>query len=396
MRALRVCVVSTIALGLGAAGIFACATDEGAAPVTEPTPPAVIPVPEAGPDQEAAAPDGGCSDDAGCITTTDCTKVDLCAADFPVARSVALNAVWGSGPNDVWAVGTRGTILHGDGSKLVPVPSGSNEVFFAVWGTGAQDVWVMNGTAPLRSKGFAGGTATFEEVRGSSWNPELVSTGRLWAGVSATPNGVWIGGEASSRFSDSFGNSSSFWRLGSDADGGAIWNGTKACSDMQPCTPAVRAFWGASGGTLRAVGMKGQAFRLDDADAGHWAYENPQTNADLEAMWGSSATDVWAVGQNGTLRHATGAAGAWTVVASPTGEDLHGVWGSGPSDVWAVGDAGTVLHFDGKAWTRATIGLRPGDVPTRLLGVWGSGPDDVWVVGEGIVLHRTAASRRLP
>src|SRR5215813_14620495 len=35
----------------------------------------------------------------------------------------------------------------------------------------------------------------------------------------------------------------------------------------------------------------------------------------------------------------------------PQGNPLDGVRGSGASDVWAVGEAGTILHFDGSAWT---------------------------------------------
>lgn len=394
MSALRFAVCSTIALALGTAGVFACATNDEGGPPAEVQPPATIPPPDAAADPDAA--DGGCSDDAGCVVTSDCSTVEVCATPFPVSRSIGLNAIWGSGPNDVWTVGTRGTILHGDGTTFAPIPSGTAEVFFAVWGTGKGDVWAINGSSPVHSRGFANGTAVFEPVLGSSWNPKFASMGRLWTGYSVTADGVWIGGEASSRFSDTYGNSSSLWRLGTDADAGAIWNRAAACSTSQPCTPQVRAFWGSSDATLLAVGMNGQAFRLDDADAGHWAYENPQTNADLEGIWGSGANDVWAVGQNGTIRHASGPAGTWSIVASPTTNDLHAIWGSGPNDVWAVGDAGTVLHFDGKAWARATIGLAPGDVPTRLLGVWGSGPDDVWIVGEGLLLHRTAASRRHP
>src|SRR5258708_39760010 len=35
----------------------------------------------------------------------------------------------------------------------------------------------------------------------------------------------------------------------------------------------------------------------------------------------------------------------------PQGNSLFGVWGSGASDVWAVGAGGTSLHWTGSAWT---------------------------------------------
>jgi hypothetical protein len=60
----------------------------------------------------------------------------------------ALFGVWGSGPNDVWAVGSKGTIVHWDGSTWSPSPSGTTEQLFDVWGSGPNDVWVIgrNGT----------------------------------------------------------------------------------------------------------------------------------------------------------------------------------------------------------------------------------------------------------
>jgi photosystem II stability/assembly factor-like uncharacterized protein len=394
MRTLRFALVSSLAFGLVASGVFACATQNDAAPPDETPETSVIPTPDAAVDagQDAAA-EGGCAETAGCVETTDCTAVDFCSSSFPVTRTIALNAIWGSSASDVWAVGARGTVLHGDGTTFTPITSGTTDTFFAVWGSGPNDVWAIDGTSPLHSTGFANGTATFDPVLGSSWNPDFVSMGRLWTGYGTSQTGVWIGGEATRRFDDFDFNSASIWRLGTDEDAGAIWNAAPACSIDQPCVPAVRAFWGLGGAASVAVGMTGQAFHLDDADAGHWAYENPRTGENLEALWGSSESDLWAVGANGTIRRRTSAAGAWSEVTSPTTNDLHSLWGSAANDVWAVGDKGTMLHFDGTTWKQASIGLLPGDVPTRLLGVWGSGPNDVWVVGEGLILHRTATSR---
>jgi photosystem II stability/assembly factor-like uncharacterized protein len=65
---------------------------------------------------------------------------------------------------------------------------------------------------------------------------------------------------------------------------------------------------------------------------------------------------------------------------------LNGLWGSSTSDVYAVGDAGTILHsIDGGAnWKYET-----GGVTTNLNGVWGSAANDVFAVGDaGVILHR--------
>jgi hypothetical protein len=55
----------------------------------------------------------------------------------------------------------------------------------------------------------------------------------------------------------------------------------------------------------------------------------------------------------------------------PQGNWLGAIWGSGASDVWAVGGLGTILHWDGSAWTSVSSGTTNG-----LSGVWGSGASD--------------------
>ena len=65
---------------------------------------------------------------------------------------------------------------------------------------------------------------------------------------------------------------------------------------------------------------------------------------------------------------------------------LNAVWGSGASDVWAVGSQGVILHYNGTAW--AADGKSGTVTQNSLLGVWGSGPQDVWASGGGgTILH---------
>src|SRR6185503_18445022 len=70
---------------------------------------------------------------------------------------------------------------------------------------------------------------------------------------------------------------------------------------------------------------------------------------------------------------------------------LYGVWGSSASDVYAVGHATDtsgnqvplVYHNDGTAWTEASPSLPAGWSGAHLYGVWGSSAADVYAVGEG-------------
>jgi hypothetical protein len=58
---------------------------------------------------------------------------------------------------------------------------------------------------------------------------------------------------------------------------------------------------------------------------------------------------------------------------------LTKVWGTSKSDVWAVGSGGTVIHWDGTAWTPSAIPPNPAEVRNTFFAVGGTGPDDVWV-----------------
>jgi hypothetical protein len=58
----------------------------------------------------------------------------------------SLSGVWGSGENDVWAVGSGGAIFHYNGlawSFIDPPVSTDEPELFGVWGSGPNDVWAV-------------------------------------------------------------------------------------------------------------------------------------------------------------------------------------------------------------------------------------------------------------
>ena len=95
----------------------------------------------------------------------------------------------------------------------------------------------------------------------------------------------------------------------------------------------------------------------------------------FNAMWGISANDVWAVGDQGVAAHLTGQ--GWLNTPTGTTNELRDVWASGPRDVWAVGDDATILRMTGTAWTW----VRP-PVRRHFISVRGCGANDVWVLGQ--------------
>jgi hypothetical protein len=45
----------------------------------------------------------------------------------------------------------------------------------------------------------------------------------------------------------------------------------------------------------------------------------------------------------------------WSPMTSGTTQTLRGIWGSSGSDVFAVGNSGTILHYDGTVTTTSTV-----------------------------------------
>ena len=165
-------------------------------------------------------------------------------------------------------------------------------------------------------------------------------------------------------------------------DFSAVWGSTS--SDV----------WAVGGGILHWDGVGWWPSPLPTKDSGRPAPTY------LDGVWGSGSKDVWAVGYGGPLETRT--EGGWAC-CTPTSEILHwngsawsvsllttvgtlnGVWGSGPSDVWAVGvdESSGGVEGEIRHWDRSTWSVFPHPPTSTLRSVWGSSPTDVWAVGDG-------------
>ncbi len=116
----------------------------------------------------------------------------------------------------------------------------------------------------------------------------------------------------------------------------------------------------------------------------------------LNWVHANASDDVWAVGRDGTIVHFDGA--AWSEVESPTERELWGVWGSSATDIWAVGgDAAPepgreplpeIIRYDGNTWSIVEFPELMRRGVRSFFKVWGSSASDVWIVGmSGVVLH---------
>jgi hypothetical protein len=205
-------------------------------------------------------------------------------------------------------------------------------------------------------------------------------------------------------------------------DGGALWSHQQGA--LPPSAGTVRGLWASSGTDVYAVGTAtagANVFHSTNHGA-TWASQLAGGSIDLNAVGGTSSSDVYLVGDNATILHGSGttwapqtspapaatrllaiwaiaagdiyiAGGGNTVMHSSTGgswvtqtavgtTELRGVWGVA-GHIWAVGSAGTILKSTGNAtWTPETSGT-----PNELRAIFGTSATDVWVVGDGVVLH---------
>jgi hypothetical protein len=145
--------------------------------------------------------------------------------------------------------------------------------------------------------------------------------------------------------------------------------------------------WGTSASNVWAVGDQ----TIVHYDGATWAPVAGGSGIVLYSIWGSSASDIWAVGSyagsTGVILHYDGASWSSVPSLSTTQLEYTSVSGSSASDVWVAGSGGFISHYDGTSWSFVPIGTRQ-----QLTAVWASSPSDVWVVGYEGMFHYNGTS----
>ena len=161
---------------------------------------------------------------------------------------------------------------------------------------------------------------------------------------------------------------------------------------------ALADVWGSSASDVYAVGRiardSGVDYNAIHFDGTNWTpfyimfASNPGTIGppELHGVFGFSSSDVWAVGVGGVVAHFDGS--SWNTICLgigencsgllPNGEMLFEVWGTSSSDLYAVGDLGAIVHYDGRNWTKMASGT-----VLPLQAVWGSSSTNVYATGIG-------------
>ncbi|PRQ05743.1 hypothetical protein ENSA5_00630 [Enhygromyxa salina] len=243
----------------------------------------------------------------------------------------ALLSAWGPSPTELYAVGgnpERGAMIRFDGDawseQALPEGFPLANWVFGLPAEGGTTLWVAGNE----------GMAARRDVDGSWTTMDLGTTGPLW--------GIW--GTADSNM----------WAVG-----GSI-----------PGDEPILAHYDGSAWTMVPI---------------------PALDRELDALfkvWGTSSTQVFAVGHSGVILHYDGS--EWTQQLAGTASDLISLWGTGPNEIVAVGGRsnGVIARYDGQAWRSETIGMLPG-----LNGVWLDSEGTGFAVGvEGLVIEIPAGT----
>jgi hypothetical protein len=277
--------------------------------------------------------------------------------------------VAGSGPSDVW-IGASDGLLHFDGASWSRVPALEGQRITALTVAAPGDVWLVRLSANNIDQ-----FVEHLDASGLTLSFQLANTGEGLASISASsPRDIWLVGNV-------------FTAEGNDGYlnhyDGQRWERAPSSPTSLNSVAHVPGF-----GDI-AVGASGGIVRLTTTPALGFIDLRSGTDRDLTGTFGSSPTDMWAVGLAGTVLHYDGQMVA--VVPAGTSVNLTDVWGTGPGDVWAVGEAGTVLHHDGSGFAPVASGTT-----ANLRAVFTARPGDVWIGGDGPTLLHWDGSSMTP
>jgi hypothetical protein len=312
-----------------------------------------------------------------------------------LALAVAMGAV-SLGPvgSTVAVAASRGTQTCDGTWHVVPTPldKRSDRRLYAVAAVSATDAWAVGQTI----RGTKPGKPLIEHWDGAVWT---IVTSPLPSGAI----GGWLRAVSVVSATD-------VWAVGQYHAGSGDylvlvehWNGTAwktVSSGILGTDLEANGVDAISATDVWLVGIQGrQTMGVLRTFAAHWdgstwtavATPNKRNSVDdvLQAVSGTAADDVWAVGGwsdvnrfYGLAEHWNGS--AWSIVKSPaTAFVANGVAAISPADAWLVSTDGNgnfleTQHWDGVSWT-STSNVPGSEADGDAISA--AGPNDIWLMG---------------
>ncbi len=158
-------------------------------------------------------------------------------------------------------------------------------------------------------------------------------------------------------------------------------------------TDALLSVWGSSADNVFIVGNSNTILTCDRNSCIlaqiDWSQIKILSSFSARAVWGTSATDVFVVGNGGVILHYDG--NIWSVsqvfITTVLGYNTHtfypefrDVWGTSGSDVFALGLYGNIFHYDGVSWS-----LLVSFNKSPFYSIWGFSGDLVTIDQNGLL-----------
>jgi hypothetical protein len=194
--------------------------------------------------------------------------------------------------------------------------------------------------------------------------------GATWTQLTAPESDIWLMTAWASGKNDVF--------VGGEYGRVFHFNGTQWSTMNSGAKEWIRGLSGTAPDNVFAVADDG----VMHYDGSAWS---KISDTGARAVWAAEKNDAFAGTQRDLLRYADG---VWeTVYKGSYSADLSfsALWGSSPSDVWAVGQNGGIVHLDGSQG-ETTTGL------PRLDAVWGDGSGNLVAAGYPVILRYTCQS----
>ncbi|NCD33626.1 MAG: hypothetical protein EOL87_09470 [Spartobacteria bacterium] len=325
------------------------------------------------------------------------------------ARDKDFHGIWGNASDNIYVVGEDGIIVHYDGVdrggiKWSTMTSPTTKLLRDVWGTPS----VYSASNPEKMVAVGNDGEMLEYTSGS------------WSRIVNDVRGLYCFGVGDNYslfdiyavFGSSWNHVSTYGDYGTNP---YKWNGTY--NRRRYCCGGTQTY-GYSRGTVwrpwhyeRYMMFKsvweyydGRDYNIfgcgniSYSDYGGFVYKEwPSSGTYLEwyafsgvqsinAMWGTSLYNVYAVGDDGKIFKTdnVNVASSWrsSSQTSPTTRDLNGVYGGSEDYIFAAGDAGTIIFNDGTGWDLVLDKDGENVMPNTLNSVWGSERTGIYAVGD--------------
>jgi PKD repeat protein len=282
----------------------------------------------------------------------------------PASSIKTLNSIWGTSATNIYAVGLDGTILHYNGSDWIPENSGTTNRLNAIWGSSETNIYAVGDSVILHKTGSG---TTWESVSLIDYkDPDINWTDLIFVSIrGADSNHIYAGIDTGSL-------------IYFDGTG---WTST----DFPGYALQVSGIWPFTSSNIY-LSRGGGA--ISHYDGTYWAsvYSGNEQSS-FKAIWANSPSDIYVVGNSGEIIRCAGncteEAGWQLITPSVVAQNLNSVYGSSGSNIIAVGSQGTIVHNKGAGFIAT-----PFSTLNDLFGVWVS-PDGsaAYAVGtDGMIL----------